>query len=99
MGMQSTSTYLELLKQYKEINADKYGIARIGIFGSVARGMQAEDSDIDIYIESEPQSLFTMSHIKRELQDILGCRVDIVRLREKMNPRLRERIEREGVYA
>ena len=97
--MQSISKYLELLKQYKEMNADRYGITRLGIFGSVARGMQTEDSDIDIYIEGEPQSLFTMSHIKRELQDILGCRVDIVRVREKMNPRLRERIETEGVYA
>lgn len=97
--MQSTSQYLELLKQYKAMNADKYGIVRLGIFGSVARGMQTEDSDIDIYIEGEPQSLFTISHIKRELQDMLGCRVDIVRLRENMNPRLRERIEREDVYA
>jgi hypothetical protein len=97
--MLSTSKYLDLLKQYKEINADKYGISKLGIFGSVARGMQTEDSDIDIYIEGEPQSLFTVSHIKRELQDILGCEVDIVRIREKMNPRLREKIEREGVYA
>lgn len=65
MDMQSTSKYLDLLKQYKEMNANKYGIARLGIFGSVARGMQTEDSDIDIHLEGEPQSLFTMSHIKR----------------------------------
>lgn len=97
--MQSTSKYIELLKQYKESNAEKYGITQLGIFGSVARGMQTEDSDIDIYIEGEPQSLFAMSHIKRDLQEILGCRVDIVRLRENMNPRLRESIEREGIYA
>jgi predicted nucleotidyltransferase len=99
MKTQPTSKYLELLKQYKEKNGHKYGIVRLGIFGSVARGIQTEDSDIDIYIEGEPQSLFTMSHIKMELQDLLGREVDIVRLREKMNPYLREKIEKEGIYA
>lgn len=97
--MESTSKYLELLKQYKEMNADKYGISKLGIFGSVARGVQTEESDIDIYFEGDPQSLFTMSRIKRELQDLLGCDVDIVRKREKMNSLLRKRIEEEGIYA
>ena len=82
----------------KEQNADKYGITKLGLFGSVARGEQDEDSDVDIYLESEPHSLFTMSHIKEELQELLGCRVDIVRLREQMNLLLRKRIEKEGIY-
>ena len=67
--MKSTSEYIKLLRQFKEQNADKYGITKLGLFGSVARGEQDEDSDVDIYLESEPHSLFTMAHIKEELQE------------------------------
>lgn len=96
--MKSTSEYIKLLGQFKEKNAEKYGITKLGLFGSVARGEQNENSDVDIYLESEPHSLLTMAHIKEELQDLLGCRVDLVRLRERMNSLLRKRIEKEGIY-
>lgn len=97
-SMKSTTEYRNLLQQFKENNADKYGIKELGLFGSVARGEQGEGSDVDIYMESEPQSLFTMAHLKEELQELLGCRVDIVRLREHMNLLLRKKIEKEGFY-
>lgn len=51
-----------------------------------------------IYMEGEAQSLFTAARMKEELQELLGCKVDIVRLRERMNLLLRNRIEREGIY-
>lgn len=38
--MKSTSEYIKLLRQFKEQNADKYGITKLGLFGSVARGEQ-----------------------------------------------------------
>lgn len=96
--MKSTSEYIELLRQFKEQNAEKYGIMKLGLFGSVARGEQKEGSDVDIYMESIPQSLFTMSHLKGELEGFLGCRVDLVRLRDRMNLLLRKRIDKEGIY-
>lgn len=96
--MKSTAEYIALLRQFKENSAEKYGIKRLGLFGSVARGEQKDDSDIDVYIEGEPQSLFTMSRLKDELQDLLECRVDIVRLRDRMNGLLKKRIEKEGIY-
>lgn len=39
--------YITLLKQFKSKFADKYGILKIGIFGSVARGEQTEKSDLE----------------------------------------------------
>ena len=38
---------ITLLKQFKSKFADKYGIPKIGIFGSVARGEQTEKSDLE----------------------------------------------------
>lgn len=96
--MKTTAEYMRLLREFKMMNSEKYGIKRIGIFGSVARGEQNAQSDIDVYIESEPQSLFTMYNIKEELQELLGGSVDLVRLRDRMNSLLRKRIEKEGIY-
>ena len=43
--------------------------------------------------------LFTMVHIKAELQELFGKPVDIVRLRNNMNPMLLKQIKRDGIYA
>jgi uncharacterized protein len=70
----------------------------MGIFGSVARGEQLEKSDIDIYYEGAPLSLFKLCELKNELEKFLETPVDIVRLRNSMNFLLRKRIENEGFY-
>lgn len=96
--MKSTSEYLEILKQFKEANAEKYGIKRLGIFGSVARGEQKEGSDVDVCVEINTPNLFTLVHIKDELQKIFSCNVDIVRLRNNMDSLLKSCINKEGLY-
>lgn len=89
---------LAILKQYKQENADKYGIDNLGLFGSYARGLASEDSDVDIVIETRQPDLYKMVHIKEELEKRLNKPVDIVRKREKMNPYLKKRIERDSEY-
>lgn len=42
--------------------------------------------------------IFALAGIKQELEELLGCKVDIVRLRDKMDSFLRERIQKEGIY-
>ena len=96
--MKSTSEYLSLLRQFKEANAEKYGIKRLGIFGSVARGEQKEGSDVDICVETETPSLFTLVHIKEELQKLFACEVDIIRLRDNMDSLLKRAINKDGLY-
>ena len=86
------------MKDFKIRQAGKYGILRMGILGSVARNQQTESSDVDIYYEGEAQGLFSLSHLKNELEELLGSPVDIIRLRDRMNQLLRKRIEREGIY-
>jgi len=75
-----------------------YGVTKIGIFGSVARDDASEASDVDIVYEMSRPNLFTVVHLKDELENILHCSVDLVRYRERMNPYLKKRIEKEGVY-
>lgn len=89
---------LNILGEYKKNNYDKYGIENIGIFGSVARDEATELSDIDICIQTKIPDIFMLVHIKEELQNIFHKSVDIVRLRDRMNPYLKKRIDKEAIY-
>lgn len=51
----------------------------IAVFGSVARGDERDDSDIDFLVEFEPgSSLFDLLHLQDELAELLGAPVDVV---------------------
>ena len=52
----------------KEKYRPKYGIEKIGLFGSYARDEATEKSDIDIVIEIKPKSLVKRMELKRELE-------------------------------
>ena len=89
---------LSALKEITPFLSEKYGVTRIGIFGSVARDDASEQSDVDIVYEMSRPNLFTVVHLKNELERILHCPVDLVRYRERMNPLLKKRLERDSVY-
>ncbi|MDY0018567.1 MAG: nucleotidyltransferase family protein [Anaerolineae bacterium] len=59
--------------------AAHHGATNVRIFGSVARGEAGPNSDVDFLIDLEPdRSLLDMGALLVELQDLLGCEVDIV---------------------
>ena len=89
---------LSILREIAPVLSERYGVTRIGIFGSVARDDASEASDVDIVYEMSRPNLFTVVHLKEELENILHCTVDLVRYRERMNPFLKKRIEKDGVY-
>ena len=72
--MESTAEYMNILRDYMAKNASKYSIIRMGIFGSVARGEQTEDSDVDVYLETSKPNMFALVHIKEDLQPV-GTRI------------------------
>ena len=77
--------------------AAQYGARNVRIFGSVARGEARPDSDVDVLVDLEPgRSLFDLGGLLMELQDLLGCRVDVV-TEQGLRPRIRARVLREAV--
>ncbi|MFV1976799.1 MAG: nucleotidyltransferase family protein [Candidatus Scalindua sp.] len=94
----SRSDILKILKEFKETHAEEYGILLMGIFGSIARDQATEKSDVDIFLKTKTPDPFNIVHIKEELEEKLHQHVDIVRLRDSMNPSLKSRIEKEAVY-
>jgi len=96
--MTSRNKTLAILNQYKDTFAERFGITALGIFGSVARNEDSEDSDVDIVVKMTNPDLFYLVHIKEELQEAYKKPVDIVHYREKMNPFLKKRIDGEAIY-
>lgn len=87
-----------LLRRFKKQNQSKYSILRIGLFGSINRDTMNEQSDIDIVVELKKPDMFNLIGIKQALEEQLHRPIDIIRYREKMNPFLKRKIEKEAVY-
>ncbi len=90
----------ELLQTKREDilrTANRHGAFNVRIFGSVARGEADSESDIDLLVDMEPgRSLFDLSGLLRDLEDMLGCHVDVVTERG-LRDRIRERVLKEAV--
>ena len=77
--------------------AGKHGARNVRVFGSIARGEDDERSDIDLLVEFElGRSLLDHASLWLELQELLGCKVDVVS-EGGIKPRIRDRVLREAV--
>jgi len=75
----------------------RYGVARLDVFGSVARGSAVEDSDIDLLYTLRPgvHLGWAIEDLEVELTEVLGCKVDLVS-RRALNARIRSSVLREA---
>ncbi len=95
--MKTTKEYISLISSHAEELRTSFGIKSLRIFGSVSRNEQHDRSDIDICVDMEPKA-YTVVRLKRFLEKLLKCSVDIVRLHKHINPYLLDEINREGIY-
>lgn len=59
--------------------ASRYGAHDLRVFGSVARGESGRESDVDFLVELEDgRSLLDLGGLQMELEELLGCKVDVV---------------------
>ena len=78
----------------------KYQVASLKVFGSVARGEDREDSDIDILVQFvRPVSLLTLVRLERELSALFSRKVDLV-TEQAISPYIREAVlsSAQGLY-
>jgi predicted nucleotidyltransferase len=77
--------------------AAAHGARDVRVFGSWARGDARPDSDIDLLVRLDPgRSLLDLVAIKQDLEDLLGCRIDVV-TEAGVSPYIRERVLSEAV--
>lgn len=77
--------------------AARYGARNVRLFGSIARGEETPESDIDLLVDMEPgRSLLDLVGLWQDLEDLLQCRVDVL-TDGGLSPYLQDRIHAEAV--
>jgi len=77
--------------------ARQHGATSIKIFGSVVRGEEQPNSDVDFLVQMEKErSLFDMGGLLMDLQNLLGCTVDVVS-ENGLRPRIKDHVLREAM--
>jgi hypothetical protein len=76
---------------------ERHGAKNIRVFGSVVRGEDRPDSDVDFVVDvNSGTGLFALEALRRELSAILGTAVDVAPS-DSLRPRVQEEIENEAI--
>jgi predicted nucleotidyltransferase len=86
---------IEILKKNQK-TLQRFGVKRLGLFGSTARGTEKASSDLDFVVDLRKKSFDAYMGLKEFLEGLFDCRVDLV-LTNTIKPRLRSRILKETV--
>jgi hypothetical protein len=72
--------------------AARRGVSNVRVFGSVARGTDREDSDLDLLVDIAPgMSLYAYMGLQLDIEDALGVKVEVC-TEDELHPRLKSRI-------
>jgi uncharacterized protein len=89
--------FIERHREALRTLAQRRGVTRVRVFGSMARGDADNDSDVDLLVALAPGvSGLALGGLLLDAQDLLGRRVDIV-TEGGLHPSLRERVLAEAV--
>lgn len=88
---------LRFLKEHKEELNIKFGLINIGLFGSYAKGLENENSDIDLVIETEKKDFFLREDLREFLENRFKKKVDIGYL-DSFREFYRKKIEKDIIY-
>jgi predicted nucleotidyltransferase len=97
MMIRNREEILKILEENRNI-IRSYGVRRLGLFGSCARGECIEASDLDFVVEFERKSFDAYMDLKLFLEELFGCPVDLV-ISDTIKPRLRTTILGEAIHA
>jgi predicted nucleotidyltransferase len=88
---------LSFLAEHKGELQDKFGIQKIALFGSYAKGTANDNSDIDIAIETKEKDFFIRDDLREYLEEHLKKSVDVGYL-DSFREFYRQKIERDLIY-
>ena len=77
--------------------AERHGVTSVRVFGSVARGEESPESDIDLLVTTGPEvSPWFPAGLVLDLEELLGRHIDVV-TESGLNPLLRDQVLSEAV--
>lgn len=95
--MKTREYYISLLTSHAEELKKNFDVKSLRLLGSVSRNEQKDGSDVDVCIDMEPK-MFLVVRLKRFLEELLQCSVDVVRMHKHINPFLLKEIDHDGIY-
>jgi len=99
MEISSIEEMVAYLRNNKRLFYDRFGVTRMGIFGSFIRHEQTRSSDIDMVVEIEKsrKNIHSFLQLKRFLEKELARKVDLG-FEQSLKPRVREKIIGQIIY-
>ena len=77
--------------------ANRHGATNLRVYGSIASGREHERSDLDLLVDLSPeQSLLGLISLRQDLEDLLGCSVDVTE-ETSLHPLIRDEILNQAV--
>lgn len=95
--MRSAEEILTILDHTRPELERRFGVRRIGLYGSYAYGTQTEASDIDLIVELQEPKFDALAGLYIYMEQVLGREVDIRRLSKKIDTPFMRRIESEAL--
>ena len=91
----NSNEIIKILKPEKQFLKDNFGVERIALFGSYAKGIQKMDSDIDFFIELQKPDYSSLMGLYLYLEAKFDSKIDIVRKGPHLSKRFLSNIEKE----
>ena len=96
-NMHTLQSILQKLQQHKPELQRKYPVARLGVFGSYARGEATERSDIDIAVDITGPMGLSFVAMADEIEALFGVKTDVVPSRS-IKPEYLPFVEKDIIY-
>ena len=90
---------LTFLQEHKTLLEEKFGVEKIGLFGSYAKDMATQESDIDFYVVLKKKTLDNMTGLWNYLEENFGKKVDMIFYHQRLRQGLKMQVESEVLYA
>lgn len=89
---------LQTLQEKKEYIQTTYEVDKIGLFGSYAKGLQTDKSDIDIYVEFKNKTFRNLAGLWVYLEELYHKKIDLVHKHKRSKGAIFDSIQREVIY-
>ena len=87
------------MQEYKQYFDEQLGVRTIGLFGSYAKGVQKESSDVDIFIDIQAPDYHSLLEVLEILESRLHRKIDIVRSGPHLDEKFLHKLKKEIIYA
>lgn len=94
--MCTSTECIKIINENRPHIQQEFGVKGLCIFGSVARGDNRPDSDVDILVDMPPK-IFQMTDLKTYLEKILNTSVDLIRFHSHLSPRFLKQITQDAI--